>query len=110
MRKALLSLFVIALAMVVLAQVPPAPAGQTASGPGPSTGRATMVNQADPGWQKSKADPTSENTALHEDPITGALDVFARYPAGCVFPPHWPLANERLVRAEGKLQVQVGSK
>jgi glyoxylate utilization-related uncharacterized protein len=110
MRATLLSLFLIAVAIVVLAQAPPSAAPQTALGPGPSTGRGTMINQADPGWHKSSVDPTSENMALHEDPVSGALDVFARYPAGFVFPPHWHMANERLLLVEGKLQIDLGGK
>lgn len=62
---------------------------------------------ADPGtvkWERSANG--SESATLREDPKTGAVELFARYPAGHVFPPHWHSANERIVVIEGHLSIE----
>jgi len=62
---------------------------------------------ANPGSVKWKASSDgSESATLREDPKTGALELFARYPAGHVFPPHWHTANERIVVLEGRLSIE----
>jgi hypothetical protein len=47
----------------------------------------------------------SESVVLREDAQTGALELFARYPAGHVFAPHWHSVNERMVLVEGRMSV-----
>ncbi len=62
---------------------------------------------ANPGSVKWEASPDgSESATLREDPKTGAIELFARYPAGHVFPPHWHTANERIVLLEGRLSIE----
>ena len=62
---------------------------------------------ANPGSVKWEASADgSESATLREDPKTGAVELFARYPAGHVFPPHWHSANERIVLIEGRLSIE----
>jgi hypothetical protein len=70
--------------------------GQTKNSP--FDGRILM-NPAEANWEPAKSG--SESVTLREDSKTGAVELFARYPAGHVFPPHWHSANERLVLIEG---------
>ncbi|HXZ13775.1 MAG TPA: DUF4437 domain-containing protein [Candidatus Sulfotelmatobacter sp.] len=51
----------------------------------------------------------AESATLREDPITGGVEVYARYPAGTVFPPHWHSANERMVLLEGRISIRDGA-
>lgn len=51
----------------------------------------------------------AESSTLREDPATGGVEIFARYPAGTVFPPHWHSANERMVLVEGRISIQDGA-
>jgi hypothetical protein len=98
----------IALSILTVAQTAPAPSSQ---GPGPSTGRGVVTNQSEASWKHSVNEKAGvESVALHEDPLTGALEVFGRYPAGYVFPPHWHQANERLVLIEGRMEIEQGGK
>lgn len=63
-----------------------------------------LVNPAEAKWGPSKSG--SESVTLREDPKSGALELFARYPAGHVFPPHWHSAIERLVLIEGRIAME----
>lgn len=66
-----------------------------------------VVNSADAVWQHDASDPAgSESVTLREDSATGAMELFARYPADHVFPPHWHSANERIVLLEGRMSIQ----
>ena len=68
-----------------------------------------LVNSSSAKWQHEAGDPAgSESVTLREDPATGALELFARYPAGHVFAPHWHSANERVVLLEGRMSIEVG--
>jgi hypothetical protein len=70
------------------------------------TGAAMVVNSAQAKWTREAGDPPgAESVVLHEDSQTGATDLFARYPAGHVFRPHWHTANERIVLIEGRLSI-----
>jgi quercetin dioxygenase-like cupin family protein len=63
-----------------------------------------IVNPAEAKWEASKA--KSESTTLREDAKTGAIELFARYPAGHVFTPHWHDSNERIVLIEGRILME----
>ena len=63
-----------------------------------------IVNPGEAKWEASKG--KSESTTLREDPKTGSVELFARYPSGHVFAPHWHDSNERIVLIEGKLQME----
>jgi glyoxylate utilization-related uncharacterized protein len=68
-----------------------------------SEGRV-VVNPEDAKWESSKG--KSESATLREDPKTGAVELFARYPAGHVFTPHWHDSNERIVLIEGRILME----
>jgi glyoxylate utilization-related uncharacterized protein len=71
------------------------------------TSRSVKRILANPGSVKWEASTDgSESATLREDPKTGAVELFARYPAGHVFPPHWHTANERIVLIEGRLSIE----
>ncbi len=57
-------------------------------------------------WERAASG--SESTTLREDPKTGSVELFARYPAGHVFPPHWHSGNERIVLIEGRIAIEDG--
>ena len=63
-----------------------------------------IVNPGETKWEASKG--KSESTTLREDPKTGAVELFARYPAGHVFAPHWHDSNERIVLIEGRILME----
>jgi glyoxylate utilization-related uncharacterized protein len=63
-----------------------------------------LANQSNVKWEKSP--DGAESATLREDPKTGAIELFARYPAGHVFPAHWHTANERLVLIEGRMSIE----
>jgi quercetin dioxygenase-like cupin family protein len=65
-----------------------------------------LVNPAEAKWEPAKGG--SESVTLWEDPKTGAVELFAHYPAGHVFPPHWHSANERLILIEGRIAMAEG--
>jgi quercetin dioxygenase-like cupin family protein len=68
---------------------------------------AAVVNPATAKWSHQERDPPgAESVVLHEDPQSGALELFARYPAGHIFPPHWHDSNERIVLIEGRLSLR----
>jgi hypothetical protein len=51
---------------------------------------ADVINQGTAKWSHEGNDPAgSESVVLREDAQSGALELFARYPAGHVFTPHW---------------------
>src|SRR5579862_276721 len=52
-------------------------------------------------WVHEKGGP--ESVVLREDPVTGGMELLARYPSGHVIPPHWHDSNERLIVLEGQL-------
>ena len=79
--------------------------GQTATTPG-NPGRV-LVNPGDAKWETGAHG--SESATLREEKLSGALEVFARYPAGHVFPPHWHSANERIVLIEGRIAIEDGA-
>jgi len=67
-----------------------------------------IVNSAGGKWQHDAGDPAgSESITLHDDPA--GTELFARYPAGHVFAPHWHSANERIVLLEGRMSIQDGT-
>jgi glyoxylate utilization-related uncharacterized protein len=70
-----------------------------------------LVNSSSAKWEHDAGDPAgSESITLREDPTSGATELFARYPAGHVFAPHWHSANERVVLLEGRMSIQDGEK
>lgn len=68
------------------------------------TANRVLANPGEVKWQNSANG--SESSTLREDPKSGATDLFARYPAGYVFPPHWHASNERIVLIEGRLSIE----
>src|SRR5690242_5532814 len=77
--------------------------GQTSEG----GGSAIVANPNSVKWVHEARDPEgAESVVLRDDPKTGSLELFARYPAGHVFPPHWHGANEHIVLLEGRLSMQ----
>lgn len=76
------------------------------SGQGVSIGKEEkiLVNAADTKWETAKNG--SESITLREDTKTGSTELFARYPAGHVFAPHWHDANERIILIEGQLAME----
>jgi glyoxylate utilization-related uncharacterized protein len=68
-----------------------------------ATNTAVIVSPADAKWTNDA--PGIESVVLREDPKTGSLELFARYPAGHVFKPHWHDANERMILIEGRLSL-----
>jgi glyoxylate utilization-related uncharacterized protein len=74
------------------------------------TGGAMVVNSTEAKWTREAGDPPgAESVLLREDSQTGATELFARYPAGHVFRPHWHTANERMVLIEGRLSIGKGN-
>jgi hypothetical protein len=70
---------------------------------------AVIVNLADAKWTHEAKDPAgSEGLVLREDPLTGGMELLARYPAGHVIAPHWHASNERLLLLEGRLSLRIG--
>jgi quercetin dioxygenase-like cupin family protein len=67
-----------------------------------------LSNQKDAPFTPESGSPGAEAALLREDPQTGGLELFVRYPAGHVFAPHWHSANERIVLIEGTMSIQVG--
>jgi quercetin dioxygenase-like cupin family protein len=68
----------------------------------------TVTNSSDAKWKHDAEDPAgTESVVLREDPQTGGFEIFARYSAGHVFPPHWHSANERIVLLEGQMSIEV---
>jgi quercetin dioxygenase-like cupin family protein len=65
---------------------------------------ALIVNPQAANWTSEKGG--SESFLLRQDAGTGALELFARYPGGHVFAPHWHDANERVILIEGRLALQ----
>jgi glyoxylate utilization-related uncharacterized protein len=67
---------------------------------------AAVVNPGTAKWTHESRDPAgAESVVLRENPKSGALELFARYPAGHVFTPHWHDSNERIVLMEGRLSL-----
>lgn len=99
-RSRVLLLSLISLMTVCFAQ----PGGQS-----PEKG-ALIANPADMKWQHDAGDPSgSESIVLRGDPSSDGFELFARYPAGHVFAPHWHSANERIILISGKMSIQAGS-
>jgi len=95
MRNLLLAL-ALALSMV---------SGQTS----PAT--AVVVNSHQATWQHEADDPPGgESLMLRMDRETGAMEFFARNPAGYSLKPHSHKANERLLLMEGRAVVQASEK
>ncbi|HEY2018035.1 MAG TPA: DUF4437 domain-containing protein [Bryobacteraceae bacterium] len=70
---------------------------------------AVVANMADAKWTREPHDPPgADSVTLREDPATGAMELFARYPAGHVFAPHWHSVNERIILLEGRLSLRHG--
>lgn len=78
-------------------------------GQGKSSGAEgrVLANPTELKWESAAGG--SQSATLREDPATGALELFARYPAGHVFPPHWHSANERIVLVEGRMAIEDGT-
>jgi len=75
------------------------------------TGSAVLANVTTAKFVHEQGDPAgSESVTLREDPKTGAVELFARYPAGHVFSPHWHSSNERMIVVEGRMSVRNGDK
>jgi len=71
----------------------------------PAEGRV-LANPTEVKWESTASG--SESASLREDPKTGSVELFARYPAGHVFPPHWHSGNERIVLIEGRMAIEDG--
>lgn len=72
--------------------------------------QAIVVNSSDSKWTHDKGDPPgSESVMLREDAQTGGMELFARYPAGHVFSPHYHSVNERLILIEGRMSLKQGA-
>ena len=77
---------------------------------GVALAQSVATNLADAKWTHDKGDPPgSESVLLREDPKTGGMELLVRFPAGHVIAPHWHSANERVILAEGRLSLRVGS-
>jgi quercetin dioxygenase-like cupin family protein len=74
--------------------------GHAETSGGPSR---VLANPGEVKWESSKG---SESATLREDSKSGAIELFARYPAGHIFPPHWHSANERIVLIEGRISIE----
>lgn len=77
--------------------------GQTKGSP--TEGRV-LANPTEVKWESAASG--SESATLREDPKTGSVELFARYPAGHIFPPHWHTGNERIVLIEGRIAIEDG--
>ena len=72
--------------------------------------QAVIVNPANAKWTHEANDPPgAESVLLREDPRSGGVELFVRYPGGHVFAPHWHNANERIMLIEGRLSLRQGS-
>src|SRR3954454_23110685 len=72
--------------------------------------QSVVTNLADAKWTHDKGDPPgSESVFIRGDAQTGGMELLVRFPAGHVIAPHWHSVNERVILAEGKLSVRVGS-
>lgn len=78
--------------------------GQTKTSP--AEGRV-LANPTEVKWQSAASG--SESATLREDAKSGSVELFARHPAGHVFPPHWHSANERIILIEGRISIEDGS-
>ncbi len=68
-----------------------------------------VVNSREAKWQHDADDPPGgESLVLRMDRKTGAMEFFARYPAGFAFKTHAHKANERFLLIEGKASIEVG--
>jgi quercetin dioxygenase-like cupin family protein len=77
---------------------------------GVALAQSVVTNIAGAKWTHDKGDPPgAESVFLREDAKTGGMDLLVRFPAGHVIAPHWHSVNERVIVAEGKLSVRVGS-
>ena len=77
---------------------------------GVAMAQSVVTNIADAKWTHDKGDPPgSESVFLREDAKTGGMELLVRFPAGHVIAPQWHSANERVIVAEGKVSVRVGS-
>jgi quercetin dioxygenase-like cupin family protein len=74
----------------------------------PSANAPVISNQKDAAFTPESGTSGADAALLREDPQTGGLELFVRYPAGHVFAPHWHSANERIVLIEGTMSIQVG--
>lgn len=63
----------------------------------PSDGRWEPIPQMRPG---------AERMVLRRDPLSGGVELLARYPSGYTVPWHWHTANERLVVLEGRFLIE----
>ena len=67
------------------------------------------VNSRDAKFQHDSDDPPGgESLMIRMDRKTGAMEFFARYPAGFTFKPHSHKANERFMLLEGRVAVEAG--
>jgi len=68
---------------------------------------AIVVNSRGAKFQHDSDDPPGgESLMLKMDKQTGAMEFFARYPAGFAFKPHAHKANERFMLLEGRASVE----
>lgn len=65
-----------------------------------------LPNPSEVKWERAAS--VSESVTLREDSKTGAVEPFARHPAGHVFPPHWHSGNERIVLIAGRIAIADG--
>jgi quercetin dioxygenase-like cupin family protein len=69
--------------------------------------KAIVVNLDSANWSHEKgAPPDTEGVMLHADPVTGAMELLVRFPAGHVIPPHYHDSNERVIVVEGQLTLR----
>jgi len=74
-----------------------------------STKEIIVANPGEMKWRHDAGDPPgSESIVLRGHPSSDGFELFARYPAGHVFPPHWHSANERIILISGKMSIQTG--
>lgn len=71
---------------------------------GQSPSKAIVTNLDTAKWVHEKGD--SESVVLREDATTGGMELFVRFPAGHVIPPHWHESNERIIVLEGQLTLR----
>ena len=77
---------------------------------GTAFAQSVVTNLDDAKWTHDKGDPPgSESVLLREDAHSGGMELLVRFPAGHVIAPHWHSVNERVILAEGKLSVRLGS-
>jgi quercetin dioxygenase-like cupin family protein len=68
--------------------------------------KAVVTNLDSAPWVHEK---DSDSVLLHEDPASGGMEMWVRFQAGHVIPPHWHDSNERVIVLEGQLTLRQDS-